>query len=96
MPEYIEQGAAKRAVDLAMDLTDVEYDMICNQIDKLPAADVEPVRHGKWEWLEPNRLVRECMCGTCPVCKVRSQYIINTLLCPNCGANMDGGEENAD
>ena len=54
-----------------------------------PAADVAPVVHGRWEWLGPNRLVTDCMCGTCSACKVRSKYIANTMLCPNCGAKMD-------
>lgn len=54
-----------------------------------PAADAAPVVHGRWEFLGPNRLVKECMCGTCSVCKVRSKYIVNPTLCPNCGAKMD-------
>lgn len=57
-----------------------------------PAADAAPVVHGRWEWLGPNRLVTDCMCGTCSACKARSKYIVNTMLCPNCGAKMDGGE----
>ena len=61
-------------------------------IDDAPAADVAPVGHGRWEWLGPNRLVTDCMCGTCSACKVRSKYIVNTMLCPNCGAKMDGGD----
>lgn len=63
--------------------------------EKLPAADVVPVVHGRWEWLGPNRLVTDCMCGTCSACKVRSKYIVNTMLCPNCGAKMDGGNNDA-
>lgn len=55
---------------------------------------VNAVVHGRWEWLGPNRLVSECMCGTCSVCKVRSKYIVNTDICPNCGATMDGGADN--
>lgn len=64
--------------------------------EQLPPADVAPVVHGRWEFLGPNRLIKECMCGTCSVCKVRSKYIVNTMLCPNCGTRMDGeahGEE---
>ena len=60
---------------------------------KAPAADVAQVVHGRWEFLGPNRLIKECMCGTCSVCKVRSKYIVNTMLCPNCGAKMDGGTD---
>lgn len=78
---------------------DVLVDIFCNGlwiaaklIDNIPAADVAPVVHGRWEWLGPNRLVTDCMCGTCSACKVRSKYIVNTMLCPNCGAKMDGAE----
>lgn len=55
-----------------------------------PTVDAVEVVHGRWEWLGPNRLVPECMCGTCSACKVRSKYIVNTDICPNCGAKMDG------
>ncbi len=64
------------------------------EIEDAPAADAAPVVHGRWEWLGPNRLVTDCMCGTCSACKVRSKYIVNTMLCPNCGAKMDGGADN--
>ena len=62
---------------------------VASVFEDVPAADVEPVRHGRWEWLGPNRLAADCMCGTCSACKVRSKYIVNTMLCPNCGAKMD-------
>ena len=66
------------------------------EIEDAPAADVAPVVHGRWEWLGPNRLIADCMCGTCSACKVRSKYIVNTMLCPNCGAKMDGDAGHAD
>lgn len=68
------------------------FEKAAQMLEKLPAADVAPVVHGRWEFLGPNRLIGECMCGTCSVCKVRSKYIVNTMLCPNCGAKMDGVE----
>lgn len=61
-------------------------------IEEFPAADVAPVVHGRWEFFGPNGLIKECMCGTCSVCKVRSKYIVNIMLCPNCGAKMDNEE----
>lgn len=64
---------------------------VLREVSDTPAADVAPVVHGRWEWLGPNRLVTDCMCGTCSACKIRSKYIVNTMLCPNCGAKMDGG-----
>ena len=73
-------------------LEDWEFDMIVNLLDSAPTVDAVPVVHGRWEWLGPNRLVTDCMCGTCSACKVRSKNIVNTMLCPNCGAKMDGGD----
>ena len=67
------------------------WDEIIDALDAISPADVAPVVHGRWEFLGPNRFIKECMCGTCSVCKVRSKYIVNTMLCPNCGAMMDGG-----
>ena len=69
------------------------YFSVVYDVDAMPTLDVAPVLHGRWEWLGPNRLVTDCMCGTCSACKVRSKYIVNTMLCPNCGAKMDGGAE---
>ena len=62
-------------------------------LSAVPAADVAEVRHGRWEFLGPNRLIKSCMCGTCSVCHVRSVYIVNTAICPNCGAPMDKEDE---
>ena len=57
MTEYIDRGAAKYAADLAFDMTETEYDMICQKLDRVPAADVAPVVHGRWEeadWIETD------------------------------------------
>lgn len=44
-PEYIERAAAKHAADLAFDMTETEYDILCKELDRVPAADVAPVIH---------------------------------------------------
>ena len=104
MAEYIER---ERTVELLRSLGNREYRKEKGTIqdaikmisypEYTPAADVAPVVHGRWEWLGPNRLVTDCMCGTCSACKVRSKYIVNTMLCPNCGAKMYGDrKEGAD
>lgn len=59
-------------------------------LNNFPTVDAVEVVHGRWEWLGPNSLIPECMCGTCSNCKVRTKYIVNTELCPICGAKMDG------
>ena len=75
----------------------VPLQVIRQNIMDMPAQDVAPVRHGRWEFLGPNRLIGDCMCGTCSVCKVRCKYIVNKNICPNCGAKMYGDrKEGAD
>lgn len=60
-------------------------------IGKLPAADVVPVVHGEWNADE-----------TCSLCGEKSTEGLDATIwnywlpnyCPNCGAKMDGGEDN--
>lgn len=99
MAEYIERDALIDDLDAAAKhggMGAIIAQTLQRYVKRAPAADVAPVRHGRWEFLGPNRLVKECMCGTCSACKIRSKYITNIGLCPNCGARMDGagnGEE---
>ena len=70
----------------------------------VPPADVVEVRHGKWvETQEPLGWC-DVDCAECSVC--HESWIIDEDSsiddyecmwhhCPNCGAKMDGGEENA-
>ena len=53
-----------------------------------PAADVAPVKHG--EWIQTN--VFEC--SECEYSFEPEGYLPFFNYCPNCGAKMDGGEEN--
>ena len=92
MAEYISRSKAE--FELCEGNIPEPYRSFCRRVindrNLIPTADVAPVRHGRWEFLGPNRLVKECMCGTCSACKIRSKYITNIGLCPNCGAKMDG------
>lgn len=90
MKEYIERAAALDVVKR----TSGDYVAAWSEIAHIPAADVAEVRHGRWEFLGPNRLIKSCMCGTCSVCRVRSKFISNIAICPTCGAHMDGEIKN--
>ena len=62
-------------------------DLINNLIMKQPAADVAPVRHGRW--------VNESFYTHCSVCGNMAIYDkygqdVESDYCPNCGAKMDG------
>lgn len=58
----------------------------CEKIEYLgyvPAADVEPVRHGRWNVYN----AKDCL-YTCSECHCLPKD--KTPYCPNCGAKMDG------
>ena len=54
----------------------------------IPAADVEPVRHGHWVKEKPDVLIH-WHCSVCKNCYYLEEP--NANYCPNCGAKMDGG-----
>lgn len=62
-------------------------------IDRKKAADVEPVRHGRWEKSDKYKGFR--ICSACRDCYVRRENLTDGKwgFCPNCGAKMDGGAD---
>ena len=95
MDEYIEREAAKDAVsEVYYDTPDVNLsaEKFEAAINSIPAADVAPVVHGRWECGKP-----------CPVCgRDRFEGLDADIwadweppYCPNCGAKMGGGVDDA-
>lgn len=87
MAEYIKREAV-------IDLITRRYENpeICTEeINSIPAADVAPVVHGRWEPGNP----------ICPVCGGNKFKDLDADIwcdwqpdfCPNCGAKMDGGAD---
>ena len=62
-----------------------------SMVSKAPAADVAPVRHGRWGTGRFNLETRnyEEQCTRCR--NFSKEY--GKPYCPHCGAKMDGGEE---
>lgn len=62
-------------------------DCIAIEIEGLPAADVEPVRRGRWIVPPPPDAYTYCkvVCSECH--KVAGKH--KTVYCPNCGAKME-------
>ena len=94
MIEYIEREAAEDAVGEAhlkglnplWELRDV------------PAADVAPVVHGRWDdsgrYTFPSGAAA-VRCTNCGCALTESEYRLNNWnYCPVCGAKMDGGADN--
>ena len=92
--EYIEREAA--LMKLMQDGCSAKN---LQSISDIPGADVAEVVHGRWEdsidkWFEMDIY-------TCSKCRESYVLVEGTPkenlwhYCPNCGAKMDGGEENA-
>ena len=62
-----------------------------DMIEDMPAADVAPVRHGRWEEASDGDGI------VCPFCRTDFCTIIYDTeyfnYCPNCGAKMDEKED---
>ena len=90
MAEYIEREAV-------IDLITCRYENpeICTQeINSIPAADVAPVVHGRWD--DSGRYTfpgggTAVRCTECGCALTVSEYHLNNWnYCPVCGAKMDG------
>lgn len=95
MAEYIEREAVKSIIN-------INFSGLLLAVDLIPAADVAPVRHGRWvtpHWHNSD------YCYNCSECGEEAmhreyQWARNGIypICPNCGARMggdaggDGGE----
>ena len=55
-------------------------------IETAPTADVEPVRHGRWELVDG----KHTKCSACGIARNILREI-GWNYCPNCGAKMDLG-----
>ena len=103
--EYIEREV------LLKNLNRFAQDNYCVTINdvimNLPAADVAEVVHGRWidilsrEIYIPDEkttiTLTEEKCSNCNVVAIfkGEKIYLPDYVCPNCGAKMDGGEENA-
>ena len=79
MAEYIEREAAIRVVNGQSSLTMTRSSLI-DSISKLPAADVVPVVHGRWE-LTTHSFYRDTFDESCELCV----YIVAN--CSECSGN---------
>lgn len=111
MAEYIKRDAAIREIE---QINPVDYGAMwdyeahhwageclrdCKEaIDSIPAADVAPVVHGRWD--DSGRYTfpgggTAVRCTECGCALTESEYHLNNWnYCPVCGAKMDGGNEN--
>ena len=99
MDEYIKRETLLQEVAMQKAASKASYPRrsfvvgdVISCIRAAPASDVVPVAHGRWE---PGDRI-------CPVCKQDKFKDLDADIwadwtppyCPNCGAKMDGGENN--
>lgn len=94
MADYIDRDAViseiERREALMVGDKRISVDAMKSFIKNRPAADVAPVRHGRWKCNKP-----------CPVCGGDRFEGLDADIwadweppyCPNCGAKMDGGAD---
>lgn len=99
MAEYIERGALMQ-FPIRRDHYDRKngnkhfingIESVLEYAENLPAADVAPVVHGRWNNMDGYKTRKVCSeCGW-DVPEYGKFY----SYCPNCGAKMDGGDGDA-
>lgn len=100
MAEYIERASLvgalinSNAQAMIRAMTGEEaYSYFLRLVNTAPAADVAPVRHGRWiknSFLSDDITTAEkcCQCG-----EIISWFSKAPNCCPNCGAKTDGGND---
>ena len=91
MTEYIER---EKVLSKAAPVEGCFSDMIsAYDVIMLPAADVAPVVHGRWDRVIPSKSAakwsRKVSCSVC-----HNVGYDHFKYCPNCGAKMDVGAGN--
>ena len=94
MTDYIKREYAVDAVaDVYYNTPDIN--LSCEKFEaailKIQAADVAPVRHGRWVEKEKYTFGIMYDCSLCENRILDSGHHWN--YCPNCGARMDGGSD---
>ena len=95
MDEYIDREALEVALNHRLNFLMAEngeydhytsgFDEAVTRVENFPAADVAPVRHGRWERTADGA----ALCTACKRKMNPSQY--GYAFCSLCGAKMDGG-----
>ena len=101
MAEYIEREKVVSKFEAiknrGVSLKDAIYlDGVMAVLDTIPAADVAPVRHGRW--MTTDAYPHHLYCSVCYKTYAKNAKWVNELdlptnYCPNCGALMDKEDE---
>ena len=95
MAEYIKRETVINHLDACMDtIWKPEIAALKCFVEGIPAADVAPVRHGKWVHSRYENCSEQFEMVKCSCCGREAYamafYVRDGNYCPNCGAKMDG------
>lgn len=104
MAEYIDRQAVIDLVDKGYLVSNSNYGSVSRIVRQIPAADVQPVKRGRWEDVEvtdvsdktilPLTSIVSMRCSECGRYHNEVYYYgcatENVRFCPNCGARTDG------
>lgn len=92
MAEYIEKEDIEQKIQLGLNNLVLGHDAIeiLGMIYEMPAADVAPVRHGRWRYFHKQNIA---VCTECSFERNLDANFGRAVNCPNCGAKMDGGSD---
>ena len=92
MDEYIKKEDIEQKIQDELNNLVLGHDAIevLGMIYEMPAADVAPVRHGRWV---PTKAPFMNECEDCSACGHRTVWGHRYNYCPNCGAKMDGVDD---
>lgn len=72
------------------------FEGLADELEDFPAADVAPVRHEKWVHSHYENCSEQFEIVKCSCCGHEAYamafYVRGGNYCPNCGAQMDGAE----
>ena len=84
--KFIDADMLKEEIEQNWDMQDLYLPIhFFDKVDDMPAAEVEPVKCGRWIKIQYYAL--------CSLCRHEVNWLSNDFLspyCPNCGARMDG------
>lgn len=75
----------KKQTVWAMVISDMLRDL-----KEIPAADVQPIKHGRWSECYTDSRLYSGICTVCGKASIRSIKENPLEYCPKCGARMDG------
>lgn len=91
MAEYIEREAVLNLADdfeLTLEDDEIFFEFISpHKVKELPAADVAPIRRGRWIWDDEGYHCSECFYHAYG--ETGEVLSGNWHFCPNCGAEME-------